>query len=70
VPSVGQNKHSVRLTRRFLHASETSTELTIYSKSPSADQKGPPCGRSIKLTPALSNLFTQQVWFKIVRLFF
>lgn len=66
----GENKHSVGLTRRFPYASETRTELIIHSKSPLVDQKGPPCGRSIKLTPALYNLFTQQAWFKIVRLFF
>lgn len=64
-----EKKHSVGPTRRF-YASETRTQLIIYSKSPSVDQKGPLYGGSIKLTPALRDLFTQQVWFKIVRLFF
>lgn len=64
-----ENKYSEGLTRTFLYTSGTRTELVIYSKSPSGGQKGFIYGRSVKLIPAQYCLFTQHVWFKIVRLF-
>jgi len=50
-----EEKHLVGLTKRFLYVSGTRAEIIIESKTPSEGQKGPSCGRSIKLVPALHN---------------
>lgn len=42
-------------SKRLLYVSGTKAELIFEGKTPSEGQKGPSCGRSIKLVPALHN---------------